>query len=258
MPQPYCSGCKLEGEKLAKFQVVSKKSTDSEGYFQGSEGADKLKIKRGDFTIDLGEDDAKDHLSFDNRGAGEKIIHNFDIHEDTMFFRMDGRYFNGADSIGGGNKARVEGEDDFMALLAAVLADNGANNAVSVDDGDITVVMDADNHFRGDLKITFKDTVSQLSDDSLFELAQLVATDHLVFVTIEGRRDSDDRFSAFIDSNKDGEWDTGEEREDFVSFGNGTSTNHAAAGPDLGSVKAEGRAITISQTLQKSRAIKMR
>ncbi len=148
--------------------VVSKKTIGFGGVATGTAGDDMFDIKRGDFGIDL-SDGGADQLRFDNRNAGTKTVTDFTVGEDTMFFRLDGGYFAGHE-IGTRNKnqAKVETADDVLELIEAVLADDGSENAATVEGDDLVLRIDADNHFRGDLILDLDGVAKQLDLSDIF------------------------------------------------------------------------------------------
>ncbi|MEM1159425.1 MAG: hypothetical protein AAGJ28_00700 [Pseudomonadota bacterium] len=101
--------------------------------------------------------DGADTFQFDNRDTGVKTLADFEFGVDLATFRIDGGYF--ADTsikTINNNQAHVSTVDDLIKLVGAVLSDDGEANSVSVDDGTLTLVIDADDHPRGDLTLIFE------------------------------------------------------------------------------------------------------
>lgn len=130
---------------------------------------------RGNVTIELANE-TQDLLKIDNRGAGTKKIYDFNLNKDTAEFRIDGNYFNGAGDIAynpySGNLARVSTARDFLQLIGAVISDDGSNNCVEIENGTLKLVIDADNHWRGDLTIEFHGVIDQIAAEFDLDLAQ--------------------------------------------------------------------------------------
>lgn len=91
-------------------------------------------------------------LRLDNRAAGEKTLFDFDPDDgDRLVFRVDGGYFDGR------NQYTVDSMESFRSLVEmvdiAAGAKGGGRSYVTVDGDALILHIDADSHFRGDLRL---------------------------------------------------------------------------------------------------------